>query len=277
LTKSVRARSLTALALACCLALVTRSASAEQPRVISLAPSLTEIAYAVGCGAALVGDTRYDNYPSAAKTLPHVADLAHADLERIAALQPTVILALHDQEYEGSTIQARLRVPIVYLPNRNIGDLYADIAGVAHACDRQAQGAKLADQMRAGIAKIAAASAQRAHHPSVFFLLGLPGFTAGKRSFVNDLIVLAGGVNVAGNIDEAYPRMSDEAILRANPDVIIVATDTQFGADVRAREPWRSMRAVRDGRVLRPPTDDILERNGPRLLQGLEWLSAALR
>jgi len=254
----------------------TTAVKPMRPRVISLAPSLTEIAYALGCGDLLVGDTRLDDYPAAAKALPHVADLAHADLERIAALRPTNIVALHDQEYEGGTIEARLRVPIVYLPNRNIGDLYADIAGVAAACAMPAQGAKLSAGLRAQIEPATRASAKRAYHPRVLFLIGLPGFTAGNRSYLNDVIAAAGGVNVAGTIDEAYPRMSDEAIVAADPDVIIVTRDTPFGADVRAREPWRSLRAVRAGRVLRPPNDDILERNGPRVIEGLRWLSAAL-
>ena len=249
--------------------------SQGRPRVISLAPSLTEIAYALGCGGLLVGDTRFDDYPPAAKALPHVADLAHADLERIAALRPTIIVALHDQEYEGGTIEARLRVPIVYLPNRNIADLYGDIDGVAAACAMQAQGAELSSRLRIQIESAARASARRAYHPRVLFLIGLPGFTAGKRSYLNDVIAAAGGINVAGTIDEAYPRMSDEAILASDPDIIIVTKDTPFGADVRAREPWRSLRAVRTGRVLRSPNDDILERNGPRVIDGLRWLSAA--
>src|SRR6516165_1822379 len=134
----------------------TTAVKPMRPRVISLAPSLTEIAYAVGCGDLLVGDTRFDDYPAAAKALPHVADLAHADLERI--------VALHDQEYEGGTIEARLRVPIVYLPNRNIGDLYADIAGVAAACAMPAQGAKLSAGLRAQIEAATRASAKRAYH-----------------------------------------------------------------------------------------------------------------
>ena len=245
--------------------------------MISLAPSLTEIAYAVGCGDLLVGDTRFDDYPPAARSLPHVADLMRADLERIAALEPTIVVALHDQEYEGSKIQARLRVPIVYLPNRNIADLYADITGVAQACGRQLQGAKLSAALRAEIAAVTREAALRPNHPTVLLLIGLPGFTVGKRSYLNDLIAAAGGVNIAGEIDEAYPRISDEAILRADPDVIIVTRDTPFGADIRSREPWRSLRAVRTDRVLRPPNDDVLERNGPRVVEGLRWLSAALR
>jgi len=247
------------------------------PRVISLAPSLTEIAFAVGCGDALIGDTTFDDYPAAAKTLPHVGDLVHADLERIAQLSPTVVVALHDQEREGSAITAHLRVPVVYLPNRNIRDLYADIDGVAAACRKQAQGAALSAELRARIERVAKEAADKHTHPRVFYLLGLPGFTAGKRSYLNDAIALAGGVNVAGAVDQPYPNFGEEAILRADPDIIIVSKSVGFGADVRAREPWRSLRAVRDGKVISPPDDSILERDGPRIVDGVEWLSVALR
>jgi len=247
------------------------------PRVITLAPSLTEIAYAVGCSDALIADTKYDDYPSAAKTLPHVADLSHADLERIAQLRPTVAVALHDQEHEGAPIQARLGVPVVYLPNRRLNDLYADIAGVAAACNRTAQGNALARDIKARLARVVAGQPRGGRRPRVLFLLGLPGFTAGKSSYISDLIALAGGDNIAGDLDQPYPDLSAEAIVRADPQVIIVSNDTPFGADVRAREPWRSTTAVQRGRVLRPPNDSILERNGPRVVQGLEWLSAQLR
>jgi iron complex transport system substrate-binding protein len=247
------------------------------PRVITLAPSLTEIAYAIGCGGTLIADTLYDDYPAAAKTLPHVADLAHADLERIAQLRPTVVVALHDQEHEGAPIQARLGIPVVYLPNRRLNDLYADIAGVAAACDRTAQGNALARDIKERLERIVAGEPRGGHRPRVLFLLGLPGFTAGKSSYISDVIALAGGDNIAGGLDQPYPDLSAEAIVRADPQVLIVSNDTPFGADVRAREPWRSLTAVQRGRVLRPPNDSILERNGPRVVQGLEWLSVQLR
>jgi iron complex transport system substrate-binding protein len=247
------------------------------PRVISLAPSLTEIAFAVDCAGALIGDTTFDDYPTAAKALPHVGDLAHADLERIAQLQPTIVLALHDQEREGSTIAQHLHVPVVYLPNRNIRDLYADISGVAHACQREPQGAALSAQLQARIERVARRSASASRHPRVLYLLGLPGFTAGKRSYLDDVISLAGGVNVAGGVDQPYPDLSEEAILRADPDVIVASKSMGFDAAVREREPWRSLRAVKTGRVIQPPDDSILERDGPRVVDGLEWLSAQLR
>jgi iron complex transport system substrate-binding protein len=249
----------------------------SSPRVISLAPSLTEIAFALGCGDALVGDTTFDDYPVAAKALPHVGDLVHADLERIAQLQPTIVLALHDEEREGATISEHLHLPIVYLPNRNIRDLYADIDGVASACRRERQGASLSARLRARIERVARSSAAAGRHPRVLYLLGLPGFTAGKRSYLDDVISLAGGVNVAGDVDQPYPDLSEESIIRADPDVIVVSKSVGFNADVQAREPWRSLRAVKTKKVIHPPDDSILERNGPRLVDGLEWLSAQLR
>ena len=245
------------------------------PRIISLAPSLTEIAFALGCGERLVADTDFDDYPDAARALPHVADTRTADLEQVAALHPTAIVALHDQEAEGSAIERQLGTPVAYLPNRDLTDLSADIAGVAAACGRTAQGRALAERLTAKIAHI-----EEEPHPSprprVLYLLGLPGFAAGGHSFLSDMIEAAGGVNVAVESNEPYPDLNAEAIVRADPDVLIVARDTPFGADVQAREPWRSLKAVRDGRVLRPPSDDIMERNGPRVVQGLGWLRSVL-
>jgi iron complex transport system substrate-binding protein len=265
------------LAVAACANHPPPSLAPERPRVVSLAPSLTEIAYAIGCGTYLVGDTRYDNFPEAARTLPHVADLTHVDLEQLTRIGPTTILALHDQEKEGSEIVHAMHTDVRYFPNRNLADLYADIAGVGAACGRVTQAAALSDRLRTRIAAIAIAGRRAPTHPRVLFLLGLPGFTVGKQSYLSDLIALAGGVNVAGGVDQAYPNLSSESIVAMNPDVIVVSKDTPFGPDVRAREPWRSTNAVRDGHVASPPKDDILDRPGPRIVEGLSWLEKALR
>jgi iron complex transport system substrate-binding protein len=254
----------------------TASPPPSPPRIVSLAPSITEIAYAIGCGGLLVGDTRYDDYPPAATTLPHVADLTHVDLERLTGIAPTDVLALHDQEKEGSEIARSLNVHVEYLPNRNLDDLYADITGVGSACGREAQAGALNASLKARTAAIAAKARAAKTRPRVLFLLGLPGFTVGKHSYLSDLIEMAGGINVAGGVDQAYPDLSGESIVAMNPDVIIVARDTPFGADVRAREPWRSVNAVKSGRVATPPTDDILERPGPRIVEGLTWLEKAI-
>ena len=251
--------------------------TAVPPRLISLAPSLTEIAYALGCGPSLVGDTAYDDYPAAARALPHVGDVRTADLERVAQLRPTAILALHDEEAEASPIEHRLGVPVVYLPNRDLSDLDGDVVGVGEACGRQTQAAQLKEKLDRRIAAIRARSLASRPPVRVLYLLGLPGYAAGPHSFLNDMIVAAGGANVAAAAAEPYPNLSAESIVSMDPDVIIVARDTPFDADARAREPWRSLRAVRLGRVLRPPSDDIMERNGPRIVDGLAWLQHALQ
>lgn len=245
-------------------------------RIVSLAPSLTEIAYAIGCQRQLVGDTAFDDYPPAAKSLTHVADLSHVDLETLAKLRPTIVLALHDQEKEGTEIAERLDVPVRYLPNRGLDDLYADIDGVGAACRDERAAAALRGSMERRIDALASKAAAYPTKPRVLFLLGLPGFTAGKGSFLDDLIELAGGVDVASGVGQPYPDLSGESIVAMQPDVIVVAHDVPFGADVRSREPWRSLEAVRAGRIAVSPDDDIIERQGPRIVEGLAWLERAI-
>lgn len=254
------------------------AAGARDPhiRIVSLAPSITEIAYAVLCSRELAGDTTFDDYPPAARKLPHVADLSNVDLEALAKIHPTAILALHDQEREGAEITERLGVPVTYLPNRGIDDLYADIAGVGKACEAEPFAAGLSTLIRAEIAALAAKAGRERTRPRVLFLLGLPGFTAGKSSYLDDLIRMAGGVNVAGNVEQPYPDLSGEAIAAMQPDVIVVSRDVPFGSDIRSREPWRSLGAVRSGRIEISPNDDILERPGPRIVEGLAWLEKAI-
>lgn len=282
MTKAATSRA--ALACACCVAALAVGCAAERtivpatrnPRVVSLAPSLTEIAFAVGCGSQLIGDTVYDDYPAQAKRLPHVADLVHADLERLAQVSPTTILALHDQEREGQQITARLGIPVSYMPNRRLSDLFADITGVGKACGRADNAARLSAALARRIAAVAARTRKVAKRPRVLYLLGLPGYTTGKSSYITDLLDAAGAVNVAATIDQPYPNLSAEQIVALDPDVLIVSNSVQFDAAVRQQPPWSELRAVKAGHILRPPNDDTLERNGPRVVDGLEWLARAL-
>ncbi|MDQ6781420.1 MAG: helical backbone metal receptor [Candidatus Eremiobacteraeota bacterium] len=267
------------LALLCLWVLGCLQASASKPsqRILSLAPSLTEIVYAIGCGDQLVADTTYDDYPAAARRVPHVADLVQVDLERAALLSPSHALALHDQEHEAAALQTRLAIPVTYLPNRGLADLFLDITAVADVCRMPQAGEQLSASLRRQLAAIAAQTSRRPSHPKVLFLLDLPGFTVGRNSFLNDLIRLAGGVNVAASIQQPYPNVSAEWLLRVQPDVIIVSRGTPFGIDVRASQPWRSLRAVRMNHVYRPPSDDVVQRDGPRIVDGLRWLVSVIQ
>ncbi len=273
---SLRLRVACAVAIVACASISPSQTVGSAVRVVSLAPSLTEIAYALGCGPKLVADTTFDDYPVAARRLTHVADLVTVDLERLSVLAPTIVLALHDQEREAAPIASQLHIPVQYLPNRDLNNLFEDIDGVGKACGDEPGAHRLAAALHRRFGELAHVASGYRDRPKVFFLLDLPGFTAGAHSFLDDLIRLAGGVNVAGGIDQPYPDVSSEWLLKADPDVIIVARETQFGADVMAREPWRSMRAVKTGRVVRPPSDDTVERNGPRVVDGLAWLISAI-
>lgn len=252
------------------------AAAAEKQRIVTLAPSLTEIAYAVKCGPQLIADTTFDDYPAAAQSLPHVADLVNVDLERLSVLHATKVLALHDQEREAAPIVSRLRIPVLYLANRNIDDVFSDISDVGRVCGAASEAAKLSKAMRARIAAVAARAARYKDKPRVFFLIDLPGFTAGSQSFLDDLIRLAGGVNAAGSIRQAYPNVSSESVLAMDPQVLIIGKAVQVGPHVLEQEPWRSISAVKKGRIFRPPSDDIIERDGPRIVEGLEWLVTAI-
>ena len=251
-------------------------AGGDQQRIVTLAPSLTEIAYAVGCGSQLVADTTFDDYPAAARSLPHVADLVNVDLERLSALHPTKVIALHDQEREAAPIASRLHIPVLYLPNRNIDDVFSDNSEVGQVCGTSSEAAQLSKTMRARIAAVAKRAARYKDKPRVFFLIDLPAFTAGSQSFLNDLIRLAGGVNAAGSIRQAYPNVSSESVLAMDPEVLIIGRAVQVGPHVLEQEPWRSISAMKNGRMFRPPSDDIIERNGPRIVEGLEWLVTAI-
>ncbi len=273
---TVRLRVVCVAAIVVCASISGARTEGSGLRVVSLAPSLTEIAYALGCGPKLVADTTFDDYPPAATRLTHVADLVTVDLERLSTLAPTIVLALHDQEREAAPIASQLHIPVEYLPNRDLDNLFEDIDGVGKACGDEAGAQRLAATLHRRFGQLAHEVSRYRARPRVFFLVDLPGFTVGAHSFLDDLIRLAGAVNVAGSIGQPYPNVSGEWLLKADPDVIIVARETKFGPSVMAQEPWRSLRALKTGSIVRPPSDDIIERNGPRVVDGLAWLISAI-
>ncbi|MFC1896454.1 ABC transporter substrate-binding protein [Thermodesulfobacteriota bacterium] len=249
----------------------------EDPRsVVSFAPSITEIVFSLGQQWRLKGVTQFSDFPPQARDLPSVGSYVRLDLERIVALNPDLCLAVKD----GNPIDVvrrleELGIPVYAVDPRDIGsvmDTVLDIGRVLGASDR-AEG--VAGEMRRRLEDIRGRVAQVTRRPRVFFQIGIsPIVSVGRNSFIHELIMLAGALNVAEG-PVPYPRFSREQVLALEPDIIIITTMAREGLHDQEKKEWArwpSLPAARNQRIFLVDSD-CFDRPGPRLLDGLEVLT----
>lgn len=251
--------------------------NAAPKRILSLAPAHTETLYALGLGERVVGVTEYCNYPPEAANKPKVGGFANIDMEQVIGLQPDLVLAttLHLKEVVPALAERGVTV-FVAQPETVSGTLDA-ILTIGRITGQGKSAQILVDQMQQRIETVQA-KIKDAPRPKVFWELGPELYTAGPGSFLNDLILLAGGQNVAADADSPWPQLSLETIILKDPDVVVLA-DHNYGETiqkVKERPGWDKINAVKMGRLVELTNDDIVSRPGPRIVEGLEFLAQAL-
>jgi iron complex transport system substrate-binding protein len=250
---------------------------AHLTRVITLAPNLTEIVYAVGAGPILVGNTTYCDYPPEARAIAKVGDTLHPNIEQIIALKPQLILVSTASQLEGFTNQLDERAIAVYVTDpHDLEGVFRSISALGALLDQSQRADKLVGDLRARAARVEEAL-KTAKPVRVFYQVSRePLYTAGRDSFITDLIRRAGGVSVTANVEGAWPRYSEESALAARPEAVIIPTGT--GMDEGNREVAEALKkspAALEKRVY-GINGDYLSRPGPRLVEGLEELAHAL-
>ncbi len=246
-------------------------------RIVSLAPNLTEIVYAVGAGDRLVGRTRYCDYPPEVKSVAEIGDTMTPSIERIITLKPQVVLVSTASQLEAFTKQLEQQKIAVYVTNpRSLDEVFRSIATLGNLFGTQERAEKLvADLRRRADAVTAAVGATNSI--KVFYQVSdEPLYTIGRESYLTDLVRRAGGVSVTADVASAFPRFSDEAALAARPEAIILPTGGSMGtANSNVAAPLKNSPAALHNRVYRI-NEDHLQRPGPRLVDGLEEMARAL-
>ncbi len=259
---------------------VTLAAPAQ--RVISLAPSNTEILFAVGAGGQVVGRDNFSNYPPEALELPGLGDFMGFSIEQMVALQPDLVLLaeIHPPELVKSLEDAGLTV--YYLKNPlTIEEMYPMLITVGELTGHKAEAEALVSRLSVRVAAVQQKLAGIERRPTVFYEIDgtdpSKPWTTGSGTFIDTLLEMAGAENVGRAMGSQYGQMSIEALLEADPDFILLG-DANFGVtpeQVAARAGWNELTAVKEGRVL-PFNDDLASRPGPRLVDGLEELARIL-
>ncbi|MBE7560033.1 ABC transporter substrate-binding protein [bacterium] len=255
-------------------------------RIVTLAPSNTELIFALGLGDRCVGVTNYCDYPPEVKNIARVGGYANMSVEQIAALSPDLVLAVYGNP---DWMLARLRelsIPVFGLNPQRLADVPRDIVLVAELCGVATAGQELAAAFNAAIAAVTTAVAAATTRPRVYFgAWDPPFFSPGPGSFIYDMVELAGGENLTRGYGKNWISLSLEEIVERDPEIVIhglegiPTTAEQDNAEalamLRRRAGWRATTAVRTGRVYLL-NDNLLQRPGPRLAEGLRALARAI-
>ena len=246
-------------------------------RVISLAPNLTEIVFAIGAGDRLVGRTSYCDFPPEAKAVAEVGDTLHPNLERVIALQPQVVLISTASQLEVFSQQLRDQNIAVFVTDpRDLEGVFRTIDQIGRIVGHQQQAEQLIQKLRDRT--LAVEEAVKGKQPvRVFYQLSAePLYTIGRDAFETDLIRRAGAISVTADVPGAWPRYSNESALAAKPEAIVLPTGGSMGAaNSDVIDALRESPAVLAGHVYKI-NGDYLVRPGPRAVDGLEAMARAL-
>ena len=251
-------------------------------KIISLAPSTTEMIYALGKGSAVVAIDMYSDYPPEVSTVTKISnpDMTY-NYEQIAALAPDMVFAAGITNPDVITAIEKLNIPVVVVGsvNTTVDSIKSDITVVGALLGASSEATILTTQIQtdwdALVAKVATVSTK----PRVFWELDATDpskpYTIGAGSFVNDLLVAAGAVNVFADVQNPYPQVSVEQVVAAAPDIIILA-DSLYGVTpdmVTSRAGWDAIPAVKNNGVF-AIDDNLVSRPGPRIVAGLQAVIA---
>jgi iron complex transport system substrate-binding protein len=242
----------------------------EPRRIVSLAPSLTEILFAVGAGEQVVGVTTYCDWPTEAAQRAKVGGFTTASPEAVVALKPDFILATSDTSTRkrfDALVAARQPVFVVH-PN-SLESTRDTVACVARIVGRSAAGQRVVDEMLRGEAAVRQAVKGRRRPRVVVLLQSDPLIAAGANTFLDELIQVAGGQNLAAGAPVSWPRLSREQLLLKNPEVVFVTAPGGLGA---AKKLLMDTAAGKDGRIY-AMDPDLIERPGPRIVEGLRQMA----
>jgi iron complex transport system substrate-binding protein len=244
-------------------------------RIISLAPNITEILFALGLGEKVVGVTRYCDYPPEAAGKEKVGGMVDPNLEKIEALHPDLIIAFRGNPLTVLTKLRNLHFPVFVLDTgRSFADLFLTIEKIGRLTQEEKQAERLLGNLKKKYQEAEQALGNVDQKPGVFLMLHGQGlWTCGRESFLNDLILKAKGTNIAGEIPRKWLQLSREQLIHENPDVIIIMVkDEALFSQARSRllsdSRLKTIRAIENNKI-RFLDEDIASRFGPRLLEAL--------
>lgn len=244
--------------------------------IVSLAPSTTEIAFALGLGKRVIAVDSLSDFPADTKDLPKIKTYP-LNLEQVANFKPDLVLAagLQSPDEIKKLADLKLTVLVVGSANTTFDNVMDDITMVAKVTGTDAQAKSIVDAMKQKVDAVKAKVATAKSKPRVYWELDATDpakpYTPGPGSFIDDIITLSGGANVAASAKSPYAQINAEEVIAANPEIIILS-DAAYGISVesvKARKGWSVIPAIKNDKAF-PIDDNLVSRPGPRIVDGLE-------
>jgi iron complex transport system substrate-binding protein len=248
-------------------------------KIVSFGPAITEILFALGLGDKVVGVSAFSDYPEEAKSKPLVGDSWSPSIETVVELDPDLVLTVESVQL-NSELDA-LGYTYLILAPADFDGIITNVRLVGEVTGKTSEGEQLASDMEKVVADITG-RVEDASRPKVYFIIdasldpNMP-YTAGPGSFIDDIINLAGGENIAARAATEWALMSIEEVVDADPDIIVIMTMTGGVPTITAEEMeghiiWQQLSAVQQGKIY-IIDGDLVSRPGPRIVQGLEEMA----
>ena len=240
-------------------------------RIISLAPSNTEILFALGLGDEVVAVTMYCDYPAEALDKEKVGDYYGPDIEKIIALQPDLILATDFHRFDLIPALEQQGFAVFAVAPQTLDDVLESIQKIGEITGREAEASQLVNGMRSKIEEIEEQTKELEQKPSVLYMTWHdPMWTVGRNTWIDELINMAGGMNIFSENFEGGAMVQIEWVVLLDPEIIITS-EWSYDWALNATE-LASTNASKTGRIY-TFDDDLAQRPGPRLIQGLDWFA----
>jgi len=247
---------------------------ADEIRIVSLAPSLTELVFHLGCGGMLVGRSSACDHPAEAAKLPVAGGFTDPDLERVLKLKPSVVITNDLMKPSKGKALERAGVRLVRMPCRNMDEYirWTETLGSLLNCPEvaSAETARVRKKMEKLLLEAEKISPKK---KICWVIWDAPLMIAGAGSLPETVIRYAGGANLAEGLQPEYIKASKDWLIRNQPDVLVWTCTRPLNKKDRF---WRALKAVRNGAVIEAPDSAVLLRPGPRLPEGIEWLKREL-
>jgi len=240
-------------------------------RIIALAPSVTELVYAVGAGDKLVGVARYSDYPPAAGAITQIGDASRIDIERVLSLRPDLVIGWksgnHAADFERLE---QFGFPVFMVEPETLGAIARSLRAVGILTGTTPGARRVAEEFESGVAKLRGRYGARARVRVFYEIWHEPLMTVNGRHMISDVIGLCGGANVFAGLSTLTPVVSLEGVIAVQPEVVLggssATTEEEFAAQWRRYEGFTKLRNVKALYV----DPDWIQRQTPRVLQGAQ-------
>lgn len=244
-------------------------------RIISLSPSATEILFAIGAQNQIAARSDFCDFPENAKNIPSVGgfDGKTLSIEKILSFSPDFVYLTNGMHNYLIPFLQKHNIAYYISVADSIQTVLQEITEIGKITDHQLQAQKLCNQIKQDLQKIAEQNKSKPKVTVYWEVWTPPYMSAGKNSFINEIITYAGGINIFSDIEQPYPVVSEEAILMRNPQIIIIPNSTVGGTTaVTSRKNWQNISAVKNNKIYSVDTN-IISRPGPRISQAIELIS----